>query len=465
MATTQSLQDEAVALAQSRRESDLDALIEELSIPSISTLPERRDDCLANARWLRDRFTAMNMKTDIIDVREGGLPVVMAEWNQHPGKPHLTIYGHYDVQPVDPVDEWKTPPFDPIARDGHLYARGAADNKGNHMATVKAVEHLFALGGAPINLRFLLEGEEEITGPSLPQFLRERGSSLKTDSVLIWDSGMDEEGMPTLATSLRGLIYTELRATGPAVDLHSGTYGGIAPNPINTLARIVAELKDRDGRVTIPGFYDAVRDPSAAEAADWKRKDSDFTAEMLRLTGAKALEGEPDFTGLARAGARPTLDANGFVGGFTGKGAKTVIPSHAMAKVSMRLVPDQDWKAILASFKSHVQSLTTPGVQIEIEVIGSAPPVLCSVDHDAARALTAAYKAAFGKETALVRVGGSIPVAVDFQEAVGAPLVISGIAQADCAIHSPNEHLLIDNYHRGIEAVIRFICGLAETSS
>ena len=462
MATTQSLQEAAIALAQSRRHKDLEDLVEELRIPSISTLPERREDCLRNARWLRDRFAAMDMKTEIVDVREGGLPVVMAEWNGRPGQPHLTIYGHYDVQPVDPVDEWTSPPFEPEVRDGHLYARGAADNKGNHMTTVKAVEHLFASGGSPINLRFLLEGEEEITGPSLPQLLRARGSSLKTDSVLIWDSGMDEEGNPTLATALRGILYTELRAKGPAVDVHSGTYGGVAPNPINTLARVIGELKDRDGHVTVPGFYDAVREPGADELAEWKKKDARYSADILRMTGAKSLEGEEGFLALARAGGRPTLDANGFIGGFTGKGAKTVIPAEASAKVSMRLVPDQDWKAILAAYEKHVAALSTPGVEITVELIGSAPPVLCGVDHEAARALRAAYGEAFGRQTALIRVGGSIPVAVDFQEAVGAPLVISGIAQADCAIHSPNEHLLIDNYHRGIEAVIRFICGLAQ---
>ena len=462
MATTQSLQEAAIALAQSRRHKDLEDLVEELRIPSISTLPERREDCVRNARWLRDRFAAMDMKTEIVDVRESGLPVVMAEWNGRPGQPHLTIYGHYDVQPVDPVDEWTSPPFEPEVRDGHLYARGAADNKGNHMTTVKAVEHLFASGGSPINLRFLLEGEEEITGPSLPQLLRARGSSLKTDSVLIWDSGMDEEGNPTLATALRGILYTELRAKGPAVDVHSGTYGGVAPNPINTLARVIGELKDRDGHVTVPGFYDAVREPGADELAEWKKKDARYSADILRMTGAKSLEGEEGFLALARAGGWPTLDANGFIGGFTGKGAKTVIPAEASAKVSMRLVPDQDWKAILAAYEKHVAALSTPGVEITVELIGSAPPVLCGVDHEAARALRAAYGEAFGRQTALIRVGGSIPVAVDFQEAVGAPLVISGIAQADCAIHSPNEHLLIDNYHRGIEAVIRFICGLAQ---
>src|SRR5438309_10923551 len=371
------------------------------------------------------------------------------------------MYGHYDVQPVDPVDGWKSPPFEPAVHGGELWARGAADNKGNHMACVKAAEHLHAAGGLPINVRFVIEGEEEITGPSLPRYLRAHGADLKTDTVLIWDSGMDEDGRPTLATALRGLLYTELRARGPAVDLHSGSFGGVAPNPINTLARVIGELKGRDGHVTIPGFYEAVRKPTPEELAAWEAKDGSDAETVKRMPGARALEGEPGFLALERAGSRPTLDANGFIGGFTGKGAKTVIPAEASAKVSMRLVPDQDWESILAAFEKHVHSLTTPGVEIGVEVLGSAPPVTCPADHPPARALLAAYREAFGKDTALIRLGGSIPVAVDFIEALGAPLVISGIAQADSAIHSPNEHLVIDNYHRGIEAVIRFICGLA----
>src|SRR5712691_3706277 len=302
MATTQSLQEASIALAQSRRKADLDDLVEELRIPSISTLSERREDCLRNARWLSDRFAAMKMKTEIVDVRPGGLPVVMAEWNERPGKPHLTIYGHYDVQPVDPVDEWKSPPFDPSVRDGRLFARGAADNKGNHMATVKAVEHLFAAGGPPVNLRFILEGEEEISGESLPHYLRANGSKLKTDAVLVWDSAFDEDDHPTLATALRGLLYVELHASGPGVDLHSGMYGGVAPNPINTLARIIGELKDRDGRVTIPGFYDKVKPPTDEELADWKRKDKRYEEAMLQQSGARALEGEPGFLALERTG-------------------------------------------------------------------------------------------------------------------------------------------------------------------
>jgi acetylornithine deacetylase/succinyl-diaminopimelate desuccinylase-like protein len=462
MSATQDLMSAALARAAASREADLDDLVEELRIPSVSTLPERRDQCLLNARWLSDRLGRLGMKTEIVDVVPGGLPVVVADWKGSPGAPHLTIYGHYDVQPPDPLDEWESPPFEPRIAGGLLYARGAADNKGNHMATIKAVEHLFAAGTSPVNLRFLIEGEEEITGPSLPHYIRQHASRLETDAVLIWDGGMDEDGSPTLATALRGILYTELHASGAAVDLHSGSYGGVAPNPINTLARIIGELKDRDGHITIPGFYDGVREPSPEELAAWKKKDGAYIDIVMRQSGARVLEGEKGRLAMERTGSRPTLDANGIIGGFTGKGAKTVIPARASAKVSMRLVPDQDLKSIFRSFEKYVRELSTPGVEITVEQLGSAPPVLCGVDHPAARAIASAFKAAFGLETALIRVGGSIPVSVDFQEAIGAPLLISGIAQADSAIHSPNERLVIDNYHRGIEAVIRFICGMAD---
>jgi len=458
--TAEAVLDAALDRAKASRDTDLDDLIEELRIPSISTLPERREDCLRCASWLDERFRRMGMTSQVVVAIEGRLPIVIAEWEGRPGKPWLTVYGHYDVQPVDPVDEWSSPPFEPAVRGGHLYARGAADNKGNHLAVVKAVEHLFAAGGPPINVRFVIEGEEEISGVALPHYLHEHGPRMKSDAVLIWDSGMDEEGHPTLATSLRGLLYVELHASGPAVDLHSGVYGGVAPNPVNTLARIVGELKDRHGHVTIPGFYDAVREPSAEEMQVWTAKDRDYAAMAKRMMGTREIEGEEDRLAMERTGSRPTLDANGFIGGFVGAGQKTVIAARASAKVSMRLVPDQDWKTILAALEKQVGELTTPGVEVKVEMLSAAPPVTAGADHPAAEAMRAAYKQAFGMETALIRVGGSIPVAVDFQEAVGAPLVISGITQADCAIHSPNEHLVVDNYHRGIEAVIRFICAL-----
>ena len=457
---TAPLLERALARARERRQADLDDLVEELRIPSVSTLPERRDDCLRAARWLVARFERMGMSARIVDVRTHGYPVVVADSPHEGGRPHLTVYGHYDVQPPDPLEEWTSPPFEPQVRDGNLYARGAADNKGNHMVALKAAEHLHEAGGLPVNLRFLLEGEEEISGESLPRFLRQHAGELATDAVLVWDGGMDEEGMPTLATALRGLLYTELHAAGPSVDLHSGTYGGVAPNPINTLARVIAELKDRSGRITIPGFYDDVRPPAEEELAAWKGADARYSEKVLRLMGARSLEGEPGHLAMERSGSRPTLDVNGILGGFVGDGQKTVIPARAFAKVSMRLVPDQDPAKIFAAFQRRVAELTTPGVEIEVRMLSSAPPVTCGVDNEAAGALRAAFREAFARETALVRVGGSIPVAVDFQQAVGAPLLISGIAQADCALHSPNEHLLVENYHRGIEALIRFMCAL-----
>ncbi|HVH64422.1 MAG TPA: M20/M25/M40 family metallo-hydrolase, partial [Candidatus Acidoferrum sp.] len=323
-------------------------------------------------------------------------------------------------------------------------------------------EHLFAAGGPPINLRFILEGEEEISGTALPRFLRARGKQLKSDAVLIWDGGMDVGDTPAICNALRGILYTELHATGPAIDLHSGTFGGVAPNPILSLARVLGELKDREGRITIPGFYDDVANPTSEELADWRQRDEEFAEAFKKDMGVQVLEGERGFVTRERAGSRPTLDANGIIGGFTGKGEKTVIPARASAKVSMRLVPNQDWRKIFDSLQSYVQTLTTPGVQIRVEMLGSAPPVLCDVSHHAAKALESAYQETFGKRTAFVRAGGSIPVAVDFQETVGAPLVISGVPQADEGAHSPNERMVVDNYHGGIEAVIRFICHLAE---
>ena len=462
MATTQTVLEQALKRAAASRDADLADLVEELRIPSVSTLPERREDCLRNARWLRDRFERMGMKSELVDVEGGGLPVVTADFNGRPGQPHLTIYGHYDVQPPDPLDEWKSPAFEPEVRDGRLYARGSSDNKGNHMVTVKAAEHLFAAGGPPINLRFIIEGEEEISGEALPRFLRSNASRLKTDAVLIWDGGMDQDDNPAMATALRGILYTELHAQGPAIDLHSGTYGGVAPNPIITLARIIGELKDRKGRITIPGFYDAVVELSPEEKAQLEKKDAEYSSAVKQAMGAQALEGEEGRLAMDRAGSRPTLDANGIIGGFTGKGEKTVIPARASAKVSMRLVPRQDGRTIFASLEKYVQQLTTPGVEVKVDLLGFAPPVVCDVNHGAARALQAAYQEAFGKPTSHVREGGSIPVAVDFQEAVGAPIVISGIPQSDEGAHSPNERLVVDNYHRGIEAIIRFICRLAE---
>ncbi len=449
----------ALTRARERRDQDLADLLEEVRIPSISALPERRGDCQRNAEWLRERLERLGLDAHVIEAVEGQPPLVLAESKRRQGRPHLTIYGHYDVQPPDPLDLWESPPFEPEIRGGRIYGRGVADSKCNHLAALKAVEHLHASGELDVDLRFLIEGEEEVSGTALPKYLRENATHLDTDAVLLWDGGFDEYGRPTLATALRGLLYVEIHATGAPVDLHSGTYGGIAPNPANTLARILGELKGRDGKVTIPGFYDAVRKPSEAEIAAWRKEDARYVSAVESITGMKVLEGESDFLALERTGSRPTLDVNGMLSGFVAAGQKTVIPSAAFAKVSMRLVPDQDWKAILSSLQAYAPTLSTPGVEVRVDLLSAAPPVQAGTDSPAADGLRAAFTETFGKETALVRIGGSIPVAVDFQEAVGAPLLISGIDEADTAIHSPNERLSVEQYHLGIEALIRFIGG------
>jgi acetylornithine deacetylase/succinyl-diaminopimelate desuccinylase-like protein len=456
--------DRALDAARTGRAAAEADLFEELRIPSVSTLPEHAADVRRNCDWLADRFRGLGLDASITDVVEGGHPVLQADWRGASNATTLTIYGHYDVQPPDPVELWESPPFEPTVRDGLVYARGAADNKGNHMAALQAARHAFAAGGPPVNLRFLLEGEEEITGPSLPAYVRRNKDRLATDYVLVWDGGFSADGRPTLTTGLRGILYVELRAVGPAVDLHSGSFGGNAPNPLNTLARILAELKGRDGLVTIPGFYDGVRPPGADEIADWDR--SEVFGERLReLMGARVLEGEPGLSAADRAWARPTLDVNGFIGGFTGEGKKTVIASQGSAKVSMRLVPDQDPLRILDSLREYVDELTSPGVKVDVELLGASPPVLAGASHPGALALSDAYQAAFGQPAARLRTGGSIPVATDFQEALGAPMMISGLAQPGAAAHSPNERFSLDHYHRGIEALLRLMWSLGTSNS
>jgi acetylornithine deacetylase/succinyl-diaminopimelate desuccinylase-like protein len=449
----------ALELARAGRGAAESDLFEELRIPSVSTLPEHRADVRRNCEWLAERFRGLGLAVSITDVVEGGHPVLRADWRGADGAPTLTIYGHYDVQPPDPLSEWRTPPFEPRVEDGLVYARGCADNKGNHMAALKAAEYALAAGGPPVNLRFLLEGEEEITGPSLPTYVRQCAAELATDYVLVWDGGFSPDGRPELVTGLRGILYVQLDAAGPSVDLHSGGFGGNAPNPLNTLARVLGELKDREGRITIPGFYDGLVAPSSEEMADWDRTDA-FADTLRGLMGASAVEGEVEYSAAERAWARPTLDVNGFVGGFTGEGKKTVIPARGSAKVSMRLVPGQDPMRILDSLREYVDELTTPGVKIEVQLLGAAPPVLTGASHAGAMALASAFETAFGQPTARLRTGGSIPVAVDFQEALGAPMMISGLSQPGAGAHSPNEHFSLDHFHRGTEALLRLLWSL-----
>lgn len=451
----------AIDLARANRASAVADLVDELRIPSISTLLEHRHDVRRNAEWLAAKFSAIGMRATVVDVVPDGHPVVRAEWLGRPGAQVLTIYGHYDVQPPDPLAEWHSPPFEPTVRDGFLYARGVADNKGNHMAALKAAEYALSAGGPPINLRFLIEGEEEISGDSLPTYLHQKARELASDHILLIDSMCGPRDEPALVTGLRGNLYVELEAEGCPTDLHSGLYGGAVANPIVTLARIVGELKGRDGRITIPGFYDDVRPVDAKESSAWDRG-TQYDEEVKRLTGARSLEGEADYATIDRQWARPTFDVAGFVGGFTGVGRKTVIPSRCLAKVSMRLVPDQDANRILESLRAYVAELATPGVEVTVRLLTIARPLLVPGEGAGVQAARTAFEQGFGEPASLVRSGGSIKVALDFVDALGRPPIITGIVQYDCGLHAPNEKLRLSNYHRGIETLIHFMYELAE---
>lgn len=455
--------EEALERAHRSRHQAEAELFEELRIPSVSTLPRHRADVRRNAEWLRDRLIRLGFKTNTHDVEDNGHPVLQADWDAGPGAPHLTIYGHYDVQPPDPLAEWLSPPFEPTVRDGRVFARGAADNKGNHMAAIQAAGHYLSTQSPPLSMRFLIEGEEEISGQSLPRYVRQNAERLKTDCIFLFDGGFTPDGKPAILVGMRGLLYVELEATGPAHDLHSGAFGGVAPNPLNSLSRILGDLKSRDGRVTIPGFYDRVKTIGEDEVKSWARP-ADYDETLKREMGSTTLEGELEFTAAERQFTRPTLDVNGFMGGFTDEGKKTVIPARAKAKVSMRLVPDQDPAEILASLSKYISELTTPGVNVRVQALQAASPLVIESKHRAATLARNAWEAAFGVRPVFVRSGGTIPVAAHFHEALGAPMVVGGLGQPGYAPHAPNENLSLDLYHRGIEMMLRFMYGIATDS-
>ncbi len=451
--------DRALELARFGRSQAEAELFELLAIPSVSALPEHHDDCRRAASWLGERLTRFGMEARLQEL-EGGLPVVEAEWTARPVAPMLTIYGHYDVQPPDPLEEWETPPFEPTVRDGLVYGRGADDNKGQHMAGVKAAEYWIAAGGPPVNLRFLIEGEEESSGHALADLIARDASRLATDYLLLADGSFTAPGLPALLTGLRGLLYTEIEVDGPSADLHSGAFGGVAPNPFNSLAHVLAGLKDREGRVKIPGFYDRVSPPAPEELAAWARVPVGDD-QLRELIGSEVLTGEPGFSSPERLWSRPTLDVHGIVGGFTGAGAKTVIPARATAKVSMRLVPDQDPGPIMQSLREFASSLALPGTRVSVRDLGSAPPVLIDVSHPGIAAASRAFEAAFGAEPLIRREGGSVPVTVDFQNHLHPQMIVTGFGLPADRLHSPNERFSLDQYHRATEMVIHLMEELA----
>jgi len=434
----------------------LDELKTFLRIPSVSTLPEHVPDVLRAAQFVADSMKTAGLE-NIEIIATAKHPLVYADWLHAPGKPTVLCYGHYDVQPPDPLDEWITPPFEPTVRDGNIYARGSADDKGQMYMHIKAVEALLATTGTlPVNLKFLIEGEEEVGGESVAKFVAENPARLKADVALVSDTELFAEGLPTLCIGLRGLIYTEIEARGPSRDLHSGMYGGAAPNAVFGLIELLSKMKDADGKIQIPGMYDDVAPPTPAERSSWEHLPFDEKEFLKNEVGATRLTGEPGYSVFERTWARPTLEVHGIAGGFTGAGAKTVIPARATAKVSMRMVPHQDPEKIIAAYKKFVAENTPAGIQTEVRVLSWGPAIMVNPDHPAIHVAAQAFRDILGKETVFIRSGGSIPIVGDFAKHLGIPTILMGFGLPDDGLHSPNEKYKVANYYAGIMTIAHF---------
>jgi acetylornithine deacetylase/succinyl-diaminopimelate desuccinylase-like protein len=452
----------AIAYAQKNRQRFVEELKELLRIPSVSTAPEHAGDVRKAAEWAADKLRAAGMENVRLiettsEKHKNGHPLVYADWLHAPGKPTVLCYAHYDVQPPDPLDEWKSPPFEPAERNGNLYARGAVDDKGQLMIHLKALESLMkADGKLPMNVRVILEGEEEVGGEGIAMYVREHGDTLKADAALVSDSEMFAPELPTLCVGLRGMIYTEIEARGAAQDLHSGMYGGVAPNPFVALAQIIAQLKREDGHIAIPGFYDGIEEPTKAELKSWRALPFDEDEYRKHEVGSTELTGEEMFSVLERTWARPTMDVHGMPGGFTGAGAKTVIPAKAVAKVSFRLVPGMKPMDIFAKYKAFVEEICPKGITVDVRMIHLGDPIVMSSDNEFIRAAKQAMAEVFKKDTVFIRSGGSIPIVGDFVRELGIPTVLMGFGLPDDNLHAPNEKFNLSNFHRGIESVVRF---------
>ncbi len=443
----------------------LDELLDLLRIPSVSTLPEHKQDVAQAAQFVAYSLKHAGLE-NIEVIPTGKHPLVYADWLHAPGKPTVLCYGHYDVQPPDPLELWKSPPFEPSIRDGNIYARGACDDKGQMYMHVKAAEALRAAhdGKLPLNLKFLIEGEEEVGGESIANFVPQNKEKLKADVALVSDTELFADGVPTLCVGLRGLIYVEIEATGPARDLHSGMYGGTAPNAVYGLIELLSKAKDASGRIQIPGIYDDVVPPDPAEIESWKGLPFSESEFLKHEVGSSELTGEPDQSVFARTWARPTFEVHGIAGGFTGAGAKTVIPAKATAKVSMRLVPKQDPERVLAALKGWVNENTPRGIRTEIRVLSANPAVSVNPNHPAIDTAAHAFSAEFGKPTVFIRSGGSIPIVGEFATHLGIPTVLMGFGLPDDGLHSPNEKYRIANYYKGIITIARFLDEYASNS-
>lgn len=447
----------AVSFAKDNQQRFLGELKDLLRIPSVSTAPEHKDDVRRAAEFVANDLRRMGMENvEVIPTR--GHPLIYADWLHAAGKPTVLCYAHYDVQPAEPLNEWISPPFEPAERNQNIYARGAVDDKGQLWMELKAIEALMKGHGGklPLNVKFIIEGEEEVGGESIAAYVRKEKKKLSADFALVCDTELFAPDLPTLCVGLRGLVYTELEAQGAKTDLHSGMYGGAAPNPFFALIEIISKLKDAKGRVLIPGFYTKVKAPTAAELKAWKRLP--FNEERYRKTevGSKVLTGEPGYSVLYRTWARPTLEVHGMPGGFIASGAKTVIPARASAKISMRLVPNQDPDDILKRYTNYVKKLTPKGIDLNIKVYSKGPACVVSTDNGFIKAATEAMHDVFKKDTVFIRSGGSIPIVTDFQDVLKIPSVMMGFGLPDDNLHAPNEKFHIPNFYRGIESIIRF---------
>ena len=439
-----------------------DELFEFLRIPSISTLPDHRQDIARAAEFTKNQLSRAGLES--VEVIEGsGHPLVYGELLGAPDKPTILCYGHYDVQPADPLDEWNSPPFDPTVRDGQVYARGASDDKGQVLANIKALESLnHGCGSLPVNVKFLIEGEEEVGGKMIAAYVASHREKLAADAALVSDTAMYLPETPTICTGLRGLLYTEWIAKGAERDLHSGLFGGVAPNAVFGLVELLAQCKDAGGTVLIPGFYDDVEEPAEEELESWNRLPFDEDAYLSTEVRASTLTGESGFSVFERVGSRPTFEVHGIRGGFAGPGAKTVIPASAAALVSTRLVPRQDPEKILRLARDFAASHAPSGIGVEVRLVHSAPATLVPTDHPAIDTAARALQDVWGRDTVFVRSGGSIPVVGDFQEHLGIPTVLMGYGLPDDALHAPNEKFSLRNFHMGIASTARFLELLGE---
>ena len=452
--------DMALQYAADHYDEFLASLRDLLTIPSISTDESRKPDIARAAEFLAERLRSLGMENVKI-YPTSHHPVVYGEWlGAGADAPTVLMYGHYDVQPPDPLDLWESPPFEPTQRGESLYARGASDMKGQVFATLSAVESIVRTGTFPVNIKWIFEGEEEIGSPSLPEFISEYKEMLAADFCLNPDSGMIAPDAPTITYALRGLAYFEIRVYGPDHDLHSGIYGGVVANPANVLAKLIAGMHDDEGRVTLPGFYDKVRPLDEEERAALARLPMN-ESYYLEQTGAPTLGGgEKGFSPVERAGARPTLDVNGMLSGFTGEGAKTVLPAKAMAKISMRLVPDQDPEEVYEQLKAYMEANAPDSVRWEILVMHGGKPSISSRENIGVRALSKAMKEVWGVAPLFKREGGSIPIVGQMQEILGLESVLTGFGLPDDRIHAPNEKLNLTVWRKGIETLIRFFFAL-----